>query len=158
MAKLGVRVNIENGGLSQVSGWGFNSISELQDTLIAAGASGLSILGADDDNGADIDSYVSVPLGNYDSHNPKRIRRGYIEYETDGAITVKCLADEGSQSFTETLAAPSVSTEMGRGFQGRRSVHGVHWGFEIENVAGADFSIDYLGIRFVKLSRRRSLQ
>lgn len=157
MAKLGIRINIENGGLSQVSGWSFNSIAELQETLIAAGASGLSTLGANDDNGSDIDAYISVPTGNYDSHYPKRIRRAYIEYETAGAITLKCLADEGTYNFTETLSAPSVSTEIGRGVPGQRRVHGVHWGFEIENVNGADFSIDYLGVKFVKLSRRRSL-
>lgn len=157
MPKLGIRVNLSNGGLTQVAGWDFNSVAEFHDIVIGLTSAGISTLGTDDDNGTDIDAYVSVPLGNFGIPNPKRIRKGYIEYETDGAIKVICKASE-QYSFAQTLTILiQVDKETATVFFGNRSVYGVNWGFELENIDGADFSIDYFGILFIPLSRHRSL-
>jgi hypothetical protein len=157
MPKLGIRINLVNGGLSQPSGWQFNSVAEFSEFVIGASAAGLSKLGAaDDDNGTKIASYFSIPISNYMIPNPKRIRKGYIEYETDGKLKVTCKAKE-TASFTVILDKQTADVESATVFFGNRNYAGVNWGFEIENIDGADFAVDYFGVLFVALSRHRSL-
>jgi hypothetical protein len=154
--KLGVRINLSNGGLAQVADWDFNSVTKLVHQFIAADSSGIAKLGGDFDDSANIDGYFSIPIGNYTIPNPKRIRKGYIEYETDGKLKITCKAKE-TASFTVILDEQTAGVESATVFFGNRNYSGVNWGFEIENIDGADFAIDYFGILFIALSRHRSL-
>jgi len=152
--KLGIRINLNNGGMSQVTGWEFNSVADLHDTLIAASDTALATLGADDDNGNDIDSFILVPTSNLNIPNPKRIRKGYLEYEVEGKLSITCKS--GNLHFTEVLEN-SGRHEGAKVFKGNRGVYGVNWEFEIRNVDGVYFAIDYFGVLPVVLNRHRSL-
>jgi len=65
MAKLGVRLNLTNGGLTQVDGWNFNSVAELGDRLVALDAGGIAELGGDLDDASEIESTVKSPTSNF---------------------------------------------------------------------------------------------
>lgn len=157
MAKLGVRINLVNGGLTQVSGWDFNSVAELEDRLLAADTDGLSILGGNTDQDALITSYISTPTGNFGIPHIKRIRRGYLEYITEGVLLIKCIPDSGL-GFTERLTESlPTSSQVAEKFPGNRKYRGVNWGFEITNPQGTYFAIDYFGVLFVPLTRSRGI-
>lgn len=158
MAKLGVRINLVNGGLTQVRGWEFNSVIRKNKIAYGVNGTGIAEIGsADKDEAVNIDAFIYIPTSNFSIQNPKRIRKGYIDYETDGKIEVVCAAGENT-TFTIVLTTPSTTgKETSRVFNGNRNYANIHWGFTIRNVDGADFSLDYFGILFIPLTRHRSL-
>lgn len=156
MSTLGVRLNLSNGGLSQVRGWTFNSVAELEDKLLGASASGMSELGAETDALSNIDSSIKLPISDFAVKQPKRIRKGYMDYETNGKLAVKCIANENA-SFTVTIPASPDFKETSIVFNGRRDQSGTNWEFELTNINGADFALDYFGILFIPLTRSRNL-
>lgn len=158
MPKLGIRLNLSNGGMSQVSGWDFNSIATLDDVTYAMDTGGLSTLGGDLDDTSTITSYFSTPLHDLSIKHPKRIRKMYLQYVTDGLIKLTCIPNEEETGFTVTLDTASVPLRgVSKVIDGRRDYRGTEWEFTVSNVAGADFSIDYLGALFIPLTRSRSL-
>lgn len=156
MAKLGIRLNLSNNGLSQITGWNFNSIAELEDRLLGCSNEGLFEFTGSTDNGQNINVLVSTPVSNCLIPHPKRIRKGYIEYETDGNLKITCTPGEGV-GYTSILSMVSEGKEKANLFLGNRRYYGVNWQFTVENVDGADFSLDYLGILFISLTRSRSI-
>ena len=158
MAKLGVRINLVNGGLTQVTDWEFNSVVCKNKVAYGANGTGIAEIGsADKDEAVNIDAFIYIPASNFSIQNPKRIRKGYIDYETDGKIEIVCTAGEDI-SFTVTLTTPSTTDkETSSVFNGNRNYANTHWGFTVSNIDGADFSLDYFGILFIPLTRHRSL-
>jgi len=149
-----LKLNCKNGGLTQVMGWDITSLAP--NAKYFGGASGLyKIDNSDTDNGTPITATVVTPVMDYGVKNSKRIRRGYLRLEADGDLTITCIAGE-DRSFTGTVHS-TMQKEKGKSFPGNRRYSGTDWHFVIENILGADFSIDYLGILFVPLTRHRSL-
>ena len=157
MAKLGVRFNLLSEGMSQVSGWEFNSIGKLGTEVIAAGSGGLKQLGGEADGDAAIISTLTTPLNELSVVHPKRVRRLYAKYSAESPLTVVCSTDENEDGFTITLPATVGEVSTSKGLPGDRRIRGVNWKFTVSNKDGADFSIGYIGILFVPLTRSRSL-
>jgi hypothetical protein len=77
----------------------------------------------------------------FGSNELKRIRAGYINYRTDGDLTLKITTDEG-ESYEYTIeridgdGLHSNRIRLGRGMIGR------HFQWELTNRNGCDFTIN----------------
>ena len=156
MATVGIRLNLSNSGLSQICGMAIESVTKIGDTYAAASPDGIGTIGGDTDNDTDIDAYISVPNHDYAIKNVKRIRRGYVVYESTGDLSIVCTPNQGT-AYTAGLTTTETSGQNAKSFEGKRSCKGTHWKFEITNVDGVWFALDYFGLLFNPLTRRRSL-
>ncbi len=155
--RFGISLNLKRVAPTQYRNFNFNSMCVFQGQPLATSVDGLySLDDADDDDGTDIDSYVEFPTSDLGQLVAKRFRKMYIGYETSGSITVTVKVD-GAIEQSYTLSSDQVGQIQHRGILPMsRSQKGVYWIFKVENVDGADFSVDNIeGIPVVMTKGRR---
>ena len=157
MAKLGVRFNLLGEGMSQVSGWHFNSATKIGNTTLAIGSDGLKRLGGETDGGDNIAATVETPFHKLNIPHPKRIRKVYVDYSASDPLAVVCSSDEDTTGFSNVLPKEDTEICSTKVLPGHRNVRGSNWKVAITNTGGADFSLSYVGILFVPLTRSRNL-
>jgi hypothetical protein len=152
VAKLGIRLNTSNGGLSQISGWDFNSFAVLAGFPYATNSGeGVCKLCGDFDNTRKINSLITTPYGDYSLGHNKRIRRLYVSGYTSGSITIEQKTEY--DSHVEDVIIPEYHSNAW--CKSTRKMQGVNWQFIIKNVNGCDFAIRNLSVLFVVLTRSR---
>jgi hypothetical protein len=152
VAKLGIRLNTSNGGLSQISGWEFNSFTVLRGFPYATNSSeGLCKLCGGLDNGRKINSTIITPYGDYSLGHNKRLRRLYISGYTSGSLAIEQKTEY--DSYIENVTIPSYHSNVW--CNGSRKLQGVNWQFVIKNIDGCDFAVRNLSVLFVVLTRSR---
>lgn len=155
--RFGIAVNLKRVAPTQYRNFDFNSMCVFNGVALAANVDGLFTMDdAETDNGTEIDSYIEFPTSDLGVLTAKRFRKVYIGYETSGSIKVTVKVDGGAdQSYT--LSPDQVGQIQHRGILPMsRSQKGVYWIFKVENVDGADFSVDNIeGIPVVMTKGRR---
>ena len=152
MAKLGIRLNTSNGGLSQISDWDFNSFTVFGTEPYAANSTeGVCKLCGNSDNGRKINSVIVTPYGDYSLGHNKRLRGLYVSGYAADSISIEQRTEY--DSYTENITIPEYHTNLR--CNGNRKLQGVNWQFVIKNVDGCDFAIRNLSALFVVLTRTR---
>lgn len=147
-------LNTRKGALTEYSGFTFNSFCTYQGQVLAAGSSGIVVLGTQDlDNATVITARVRSGKDSFGSSYHKRIPRAYIGYTPAGDAYFRMITPEGG---TRTYI---LSWNHGTDLQQRRIPIGKgpksrYWQWEFENVAGADFGVDNVMLYPTKLHRR----
>ena len=137
---------------TQLQGLPFNSMVMFKGRTLGAAADGIHVFNEYNDD--EIDAFIETPLSDWNQTNQKRIRRVYLAGEFAGtSMTVKTKNKEGNER--EYLATSSQANEESIFANVGRDGKGRHWSFRIENVNGADFSIDTISVIPVILNRRR---
>jgi len=155
--RFGISLNLKRVAPTQYRNFNFNSMCVFQGQPLATSVDGLySLDDANDDDGTDINSYVEFPTSDLGQLVAKRFRKMYIGYETSGSIVVTVKVD-GDIEQSYTLSPDQVGQIQHRGILPMsRSQKGVYWIFKVENVDGADFSVDNIeGIPVVMTKGRR---
>ena len=155
--RFGISLNLKRLAPTQYRNFNFNSMCVFQGQPLATSVDGLySLDDANDDDGTDINSYVEFPTSDLGQLVAKRFRKMYIGYETSGSIVVTVKVD-GDIEQSYTLSPDQVGQIQHRGILPMsRSQKGVYWIFKVENVDGADFSVDNIeGIPVVMTKGRR---
>ena len=138
--------------LVQDSNNAFNSYARLGSVLLAANGDGLFVLGASTDNGSAIASRMSWPLID-EAAEIKRCARMVVGLRSGGDLRLSVQVD-GGETYEYVLeglgrdGAYPNRVKIGKGIKGR------YWQAAIENLGGADFSIDTLDVDWEVLSRR----
>jgi len=137
---------------TQLQGLPFNSMVMFKGRALGAAADGIHVFNECNDD--DIDAFIETPLSDWNQTNQKRIRRVYLAGEFAGtSMTVKTKNKEGNErsylAKSSQTNEESIFANVGRDGKGR------HWSFRIENINGADFSIDTISVIPVILNRRR---
>jgi hypothetical protein len=147
-------LNLRKGALTEYDGFSFNSFAVFNGVVLAAGPAGVFSLGTQGtDAGTAITGRVKTGQDAFGSSVHKRVPRLYVGYDTDGDMLFRVITTEGGE---RTYSLPD---NFVRGIQQRRvpigkGVKSRYFQFELENVAGADFSISDVLAYPTKLRRR----
>jgi hypothetical protein len=152
---LGLCIEYTGLRLSQYGNYNFNSICKFNGAYLGASSSGIFALDSGHtDNGTDIEAFFELVTSDFGSENQKRIRSLYIGYEANGELVLTLTDDEGnSRPYTLTPIFPDGS-EHGQKIGVGRDGKGRYWMVKIENVGGADFSVDKILAIPVVLGRK----
>lgn len=151
---IGIRMNRNNGAISQYLGVDFNSLCTFNGKVLGVNDDGLFELTGDTDNGADIDAFVELPTTDFGSEKQKRVRCGVFGYESDGDLTVTVTLDETTTQTATLTPKKSGSVEQSAKVPLQRTMPGRYVMTRIDNVDGCDFALDTVSLDIVELSRK----
>jgi len=147
-------LNTRKGALTEYGSWQFNSFATFNGQVLAAGPSGIVVLGAQDkDNTTAITARVRTGKDSFKSSFHKRVPRIYLGYESTGDLLVRTITTEGGERtyllpWNNITGVQQRRAPVGKGPRSR------YWQFEVENKDGADFAVDNLLVHPVTLRRR----
>jgi len=128
----------------------FNSFCRRGDEFLACSDSGIYLLGGDDYNGVDIDMDIETLTTDFGYKGVKSMRRFYLGTNSQGSFAVTPYADDvaGMQIFTEN--SKTGRQTIRKSFASRLSSGAKHdgryWKFKIQNVDGADCTINQFSV------------
>lgn len=144
----------ETGAVSEYVGYDFESIVQVGDTVLAAGADGLYILDADDDDGSPIRSRLDYSGLGFGIPQTKRLDNLYVGH-TGGRLRATVAAHDfrAMPAVREleprnTPAPRPTRVTLPKGMVGR------YWYVTLENVDGSDFWIDDMEVDLAVSTRR----
>ena len=153
----GVNMELSGFRLSQYLGFDFNSIGKIGNTLLGANESGIfKLYDGDDDAGEDIDSQIELPYTDMGTDSGKQVRRVYVGGEFYGDISVKAIADEKKYSSSPSSLTHEIGNQKGQSFDFPHTCRGRYISLAIENVDGADFSIDKISLALLQLTQKQN--
>ena len=146
---------LANKGLSQCSGYDFQSMANIGGRLFGANEDGIYEIGtADDFAGVDIAAWLCA---NYDFQQLVKIRSMWFGFESGGNLSVTVTFDEKTAQARTEVLTPKATNQTSHGskmFFGRDD-EGQYLEIKVSNVDGADFSVNSIQGVFVPLGRRR---
>lgn len=148
----GWAVNTRNFAVSAYKNFEFNSLCSLDGVVIGATDDGLYELTGDDDAGTDIAAHLRTGAMDFGVSQKKRIPEAWIGQRRDGKLVLKTITDEETERWYE-LRNPVDGLKEQR-VKMAKGVKANYWEFELHNVDGADFELDYIELTPVVLSRR----
>lgn len=147
-------LNMRKTALTEYTNFNFNSYAEFNGQFLGCGPTGVFVLDQSaSDNGTPIDAVARTGMADYDRSLLKRVPRLYVGYKTDGDMIFRSITSEGG-----TRSYPLYNNNV-IGFTQRRVPIGKgpkssYWQYEVENVAGADFTLQSILAYPVMLKRR----
>lgn len=147
-SKLVFALNLKNNGLSQYTGFNFNSFCKFGDYYLGASDSGIFKLeqssGTEDST---LSAYFELPPDDFGSINQKELRKGYMGGEANGNLTVTVKNDEGSTTSKTVAFESSSSLQSGTRFSiGYSAGKGRYWSVKVAGAAGTSFAIDTISL------------
>lgn len=155
---LGVVMNTQNQAVTEYGNFDFNSMAYLgNNQYYGCKNDGIYELDGADDEGAQIDAFLSTNLTNFGSQEWKRVERAYLGLRNDGPMVLKVIVRDDPTSerkeywyeLTETSEAARIERiKIGKGLKSH------YWQFELHSNQGADFDLESLEFVPIVLSRR----
>jgi hypothetical protein len=154
---LSLCLNLKGNQLSQWQNCDFASMAKIGGQYVGAGESGLMRLESGDfDNGAPIEAFFELATSDWGVSEQKRVRALYLGYESDGNLMVTVRDDDGNERSFTVAPNHSANLQHSAKVSGARDGKGRYWMIRVDNVNGADFSIDSIHVLPVVLNRRPS--
>ena len=154
---LGLCLQLERTALSQYANYNFNSMCKFNGVYLGANSSGIFKLDTGDlDGTSEIAAFFELLTSDWGIENQKRIRSIYVGYETDGQLMFKVKDDDDNER--EYILEPNHvdNKQHGAKLWGDRGGKGRYWMFRVDNVNGADFSVDDIRVLPVVLGKKPS--
>lgn len=148
-------INTKNNATTQYTGLNYNSMCKFNGRYLAASSSGLHLIGGLTDNGIAISASFKSGLIDFGMDNPKRFRFVYFGLETTGDLILKVYSNE---TLVKTVAVTGDPTGLQQRIKvsiPRNNQKGRYLSWSIENVDGADFSLDSVKGNVTVLSQGR---
>ena len=151
-------INTESKGVARYTNFPFNSFAKPPwGGYVGATDTGLHMLGGDTDDGAPIHALIRSALTDFGSRHLKRVPNMYLGYTASGPMVLKVVhtSEQGSkvEDWYQVEPRPAGSVRESR-FKVGRGIASVYLGFELVNVAGADFALDVVEWLPMRLDRR----
>lgn len=141
--RLTLVLNLRILSVGQYINYPFNSFGKFWDKYLGANASGVFVLDeADLDGTAKIQSRVKLPITDFGHKGSKRIRFIELSYETDAGLKLIPIADNYQGHLVEVVPKSRSNVQEVQSVAVGRYLRGRNWELAIENLDGADFSID----------------
>jgi hypothetical protein len=145
MITLGIALNTGNLAPSQYAGLNFNSLCVFNGEILGAGETGLFELTGEDDNGTDIVAFFQVPSTDLGIPKIKKVRSLITSGYTEGNLSITVIIDNDEETEYTIVAFGSMDTgsvkvDLNSDDEGR------FVGLLVENINGADFSIDAMDL------------
>jgi len=157
MAKLGLRANMLNKALSQYEGYNLDSMAVFNGKSVGINEDGIyELFTGDTDNGEQIYSRFDLPQTNLGTSRNKRMRAIYVGGQASQGLKITAKDDEHYEASYEMKPVRQRDQGVMKTTAGRNNNKGCYFTFRIENLSGGDFSIDYIEVLPVLLTRRPS--
>lgn len=155
MAKLGLRMNMQNKALTQYMNWEFDSAAMVHGMPIGIGEDGIfQLWTGDSDDGQEIEARMDLPETDLGTSLNKRLRSIFLGCRADGDLRIRIVDDEEAQAVYNLTPFKDGKQHVLKIYAGRKYNKGCYYTFSLENVDGADFSIDFIDILPILLNRR----
>jgi len=129
----------------------FNSFAKIGNQYYGLNNEGLHLLGANDDNGAEINALITTGISDFGELRIKKIPVIYAGARTEKPLTLTCSVDNNPDYSYEFISSSEgiapTRVKLGKGLEGR------YWKLEIANRDGGDFEISDLDIPITLNSR-----
>lgn len=150
---IALSMNTERQALTSYTNYAFNSFAKFNGVFLGASDAGVFALTGANDDGTVIGAVVRSGVSDFGTSYQKRVSRAYLGYRSDGDMLLRVVTNETS---THDYAVPyrahtglhGARVPIGKGLKSR------YWQFELQNVAGASFTVDDLEIKPIVLRRR----
>lgn len=149
-------VNTETAAASYYENYGFSSLAEYDGRHFGTMPDGIYELAGDTDAGVDISMVVKGGLSNFGSSALKSIPLGYVYLSTTGEVRLKVVeTSEGEKAVhwytLEGRTGGAMHTDR---FKPDRGIQSTYFQFIVENIAGADVTIDGMRVFPLIMGRR----
>jgi len=141
-----VVMNASHGAITEYNRFNFNSMAYRGDQLITASASGLYAVGANKDDGRDIDAVVLFGVTDMYEKILKRARESWITMRADGDVSLIVKVDEATEYYYPVehkhgeQHAYESRAKIGRGINSRFIQFG------LKNLGGSNFRIESMKV------------
>jgi len=155
MSNLTLCAELTGARVSQYLRYNFNSLCKFGDVYLGAGSNGIAVLDDGHLDGTEIiDAFFELPTSDLGDNQQKRLRTAYLGCETNGRLMLTVKDDDNNERHY--LVEPNhsgnqqhtIKVPLGRNGKGR------YWMLRIENLNGADFSVDEIAVLPIILNRR----
>lgn len=143
--------------MSEIEGWDYDAFFVLGGVAYATSPRGIVRIEGDDDEGTPIDASVRVGLQNFGSSLEKRFPNVYLGLRSDGAMALGVTTTYGGvkkQNWYRLSPIPKPTETTAR-FDIDKGLHSVYWDWELRNLDGGNFSLDFIKVWQVQLTRRK---
>lgn len=152
-------INTESKGVARYTHYPFNSFAVAPwGAYVGATDTGLYTLGGGTDDGTPITARIRSALTDFGDRRAKRVPSMYIGYTADGQIGLKVAhtsTTTGQKVEDHYLLEPRNAGDVRENrFKIGRGIASVYLGFELVNVAGADFALDVVEWMPIRIDRR----
>ena len=130
---------------TQYSNFDFESMAAFNNEILAANENGLYLVSKDiaTDDTASIVAYFEIATINFSLSSQKRLRAAYVTFEAANDLRLTVSTELSS---AENYVIPATGAgQKTRKVNINRSLHGVHWTFQIYS-DGVDFSLDNIKV------------
>ena len=154
---LGLCLQLERMAMSQYANWNFNSMTKFNGQYLGANENGLFVLSDGDLDGvSEIPAFFELLTSDWGIENQKRVRSIYVGYETNGRLKFAVKDDDGNETEYILEANHLDNAQHGAKLPGSRKSKGRYWMVKVDNMNGADFSVDNIRILPVILGKKPS--
>lgn len=147
-------INLATGAVSHYTNFPFDNVVRFKGRFFGIKADGIFEIGANTDAGEPIAATLTTFMTNFGESNNKRVLWAYILGRLDDDMDVTVSPDEGLAYTYKTSGANDGTMRTHRAKVGR-GLKGNYFSFTFENVAGADFEIDYVDFLYDVTTRAR---
>jgi hypothetical protein len=152
LGPLTLMLNVERLAAGQYINYTFNSFAKFGKRYLGANSSGIFVLDEDDLDETDhINSWIKLPVTDFGFQGGKRIRFIEMSYETDASLKVTPIADEEAGNSIEFVPGSRSNKQEEQKVAVGRYLRGRDWSLVVENLDGADFSIDRISAELTGL-------
>lgn len=155
---VGYAMNIRNAGVSTYDNYPFTGFATVGGIPLAVGDDGLYRIGGATDAGEPIHARIRTGLTDFGTDMLKRSPNMYLGLKTDGSMLLKVITNKHGRKQANVYRLTDASgriSGVGR-FDIAKGLVGLYWGYELENVDGADFELDTIRVWPFAVQRRKS--
>jgi hypothetical protein len=147
-------LNTRTNGLTEYAGFAFNSFAVLDGVYLAAGPTGIHVIGTQDlDGAAEINGRVRTGSTGFGSSFLKRVPRLYVTGEFADDTYFRTITEHDGER-TYLLSANGLTGDQQRRVPVGKGPKSVKWQFEVENADGGDFRVSNMLVYPQELRRR----
>ena len=128
---------------SQFGNFNFKGMCKFGDILLGGNEDGMFTLESGDlDGTAKIDAHIRTGPTDFGAEEEKRLRRAYVSLRTNGRMMMSVSAD-GKDDVKQEITPHNTNLDMiHQKVTGGRDIRGKYLDLKLENVNGADFTIN----------------
>ena len=161
-----VKLNLRNNALTQYGSFPFTSFCVFNGRPIGAGPDGIFTLDGglkdtytESTDERDVSAWFELPTTQLGSDKIKQGSRLYFGGEFNGSMTIKVETTGGNVTSNTYTVTPRNTNNLQHTIEVplNSKQKSEYWGFTVSNVAGTDFSIDFIDGSFVNVVRRHGL-
>lgn len=155
---VGYAMNLRTGGMVRYENYPFVDFATVGSLSLAVAEDGLYLLEGDDDAGEPIRSRIRTGMSGFGTDMLKHNPNAYVGYTSDGALLLKVLTSDGGRKKANyyQLRPRQTPAPTSDRFDIAKGLTGVYWGYQIENIDGADFELDTIKVWPFVVQRRKS--